>query len=414
MPPRPPGSPGSPTPDHHPADPERSAVGVERDPAGAQEGVGLSPLLIDAWRAWMDQAPAMRATLRYFIEAFDEFDAFLDTLAGVDQLYFVGQGDSLFVGEAATFFVRYLEGCPCHAMSAYEFFTRPPPLSPSTLVFAISASGEVKATVRAARFARAHEAPVIGITLDAGSSLAHQVSFFLSPVLNVKSVIPLNATTTSIALVYMALLFILRGFLEDFPPALEERYEYVEDHLHRVPALIARLEDDVEAQMRQAAEAVAEALLQTNRRSLYYIGTGPGRACARIGATKVKELCYYHSEATELEEFAHYQKLLVGDRVPVFLVCPAKAEKRVAQFLRGLARIHADVYLLASENELPDLKKTRFPPGVHLVELPAVLEVFQPLVFVIPLQVFALYLTVALGQNPTTFRSEAHLRFVDI
>lgn len=197
--------------------------GDESEDLTGQEGsIDLSPMMVNAWKAWLDQGSAVRATFRYFSEVFDEFDAFLDTIIDVSFIYFIGQGDSLFIGDAAVFLTRYLEGCPAQAMSAYEFYYHPPPLSSTTIVFAISASGEVLSTLDAARLAIEYAAPVIGITTNAGSSLANVCNIFLTPVLNIHSPIPLNSTTASMALVFIATLFILRSFKEEFPPILKK------------------------------------------------------------------------------------------------------------------------------------------------------------------------------------------------
>ncbi|MHA1734359.1 MAG: SIS domain-containing protein [Promethearchaeota archaeon] len=382
---------------------------------GNEKSYELSPFMISAWRAWLDQGPAVRASLRYFTEAFDDFDSFLDQLEGVSAIYFVGQGDSLFVGQAADYFVRYLDGCITASIGAYEFTLHPPPLSRTTLVVAISASGEVGATVDAAAFARGSGAPVLGLTCNAGSSLAHACDFFLTPVLNEKSAVPLNSTTSSMALLFMAVLFVLRSFRAELPPELEERYDYVEDSLNKVPSVIDRVEDSLEGTMRGASELVATSLYERGSRDIYYVGTGPGKVAATIGATKIKELCYYHSSANDLEEFAHYQKLLLNPGDPVFLVNPGGGQgKRVHDFLRGFHSLGASVFWLTSPNLFPDLERRRFPSSIRVVKMPEVLEVFQPLVFVVPMQVFALYFTTAVGENPTTFRSQKHLEFVDI
>lgn len=372
--------------------------------------------MIDAWKAWLEQGLAMKATLRYFSEVFDDFDEFLDALEGVSRIYFVGHGDSLFVGQAADFFARYLGGIPTEAHPAFEFARHCPPLDATTLVVAISASGKVKATLEAARRAKQGGAPVVALTCNAGSPLALESSFVLTPVLNQRSVVPLNSTTSSMVLLFVALLFVVRSFREDFPPDVDKKFDFVEDELNRLPGVIDRLVQSVEPAMRVLADEVAQSVVERGSAELHYVGSGPGRVCATIGATKVKELCYLHAEAKELEEFAHYQKLLVDEGAPVFFVCPARAERRVDDFLRAFDRLGARVYLFASPALYRDLESQakRFPKSVKLFTMPSVLEVFQPVAFAVPLQVFALYLTLALGGNPTTFRSPAHLEFVDL
>ncbi len=389
--------------------------GNRASPARAEESFELSPLLIDAWRAWLDQGPAIRASLRFFTEVFDEFDAFLDTIEKIKLTYIVGQGDSLFVGQAGDYFARYLEGWPTIPMSAYEFLHYPPPLSKNTLVIAISASGRVKSTVDAVQYAKSKGAPVLGITENAGSPLAHSSSFFLTPVINENSMIPLNSTTASMALLFIVLLFVLRGFRDDFPPELEEKYNFIEDSLNRIPTIVNKVEDTLEGTMQDIAETVAINLYEKNRNDIHYVGTGPGQVTATIGAAKIKELCYYHSEATELEEFAHYQKLLLSPGDPVFLISPGDfRERRIVEYLKGFNDLKAQVYWFTSPNLFRGLENKRFPQTVQVVQMPEVLEVFQPLVYTVPLQVFALYFTIAIGQNPTTFRSDSHLNFVNI
>jgi glucosamine--fructose-6-phosphate aminotransferase (isomerizing) len=161
--------------------------------------------------------------------------------------------------------------------------------------------------------------------------------------------------------------------------------------LEKVPDHLARQLDGAE-NVYDLARGLASA------RSVLFLGRHAGFPIALEGALKLKELAYIHAEGFAAGELKHGPIALIEPGLPVFCVVPPRGrdqlhDKMVSAIQEVRAR-GARTIVLAEEgdDEVVQYADT-------LLSLPAVPTLLQPMVAVIPLQLFACELATAKGHD---------------
>ena len=131
---------------------------------------------------------------------------------------------------------------------------------------------------------------------------------------------------------------------------------------------------------------------------MLFLGRHVGYPVALEGALKLKELAYLHAEGFAAGELKHGPIALVEEGVPVFVVVPPRArdqlqEKIVSNIQEVRARGARTIVLVEDGDD------TVLPYADHVIRLPRVPTLLQPLVATVPLQVFAAELAGLLGHD---------------
>jgi glucosamine--fructose-6-phosphate aminotransferase (isomerizing) len=132
--------------------------------------------------------------------------------------------------------------------------------------------------------------------------------------------------------------------------------------------------------------------------TVLFLGRHVGYPVALEGALKLKELAYMHAEGFAAGELKHGPIALIEDGMPVIVVMPSpKAAILHAKLLSNIREVQtrgAVTIVIAEEGD-----ETVRPYANHLIEIPAVSTLFQPLLSSIPLQVFAAAVAQARGYD---------------
>lgn len=317
--------------------------------------------------------------------AFPEFAFGEDEIRGLDRIQIVACGTALHAGMVGKAVIERLARIPAEADVASEYRYRDPIVTPSTLVIAVSQSGETADTLAALREAKRRGAKVLAVTNVVGSSVAREADGVLytwaGPEIAVAST---KAYSSQLIAFYLLGLYLaqVRGTV-----GAEERRAIL-DGLRGLPQLVQRLLDGKE-RIRAIAERIAR------HQSVFFIGRGLDYAVALEGSLKLKEISYIHSEAYAAGELKHGTLALIEEGVPVIALAtqPDLYEKTVSNIVEVKAR-GACVIGLAAEG-CADLAKTvdeAFP-------LPGTLPLLAPALSVVPLQLLAYYAALARGND---------------
>ena len=126
---------------------------------------------------------------------------------------------------------------------------------------------------------------------------------------------------------------------------------------------------------------------------MFFIGRGIDYALANEGSLKLKEISYIHSEAYAAGELKHGTISLITTGVPVVAIATQKHlfEKTLSNIKEVKTR-GAEVLTFVSEDLV-------LPEGTSdfVFAIPAMNDLFKPLLTVIPLQLLAYYTAVAKG-----------------
>ncbi|OBK24782.1 glutamine--fructose-6-phosphate transaminase (isomerizing) [Mycobacterium asiaticum] len=310
-------------------------------------------------------------------------------LREIDKVFVVACGTAYHSGLLAKYAIEHWTRLPVEVELASEFRYRDPVLDRSTLVVAISQSGETADTLEAVRHAKEQKAKVLAICNTNGSQIPRECDAVLytraGPEIGVASTKTFLAQITANYLVGLALAQ-ARG--TKYPDEVEREYRELEAMPDLVASVIAGVDPVADLAHRFAQSS-----------TVLFLGRHVGYPVALEGALKLKELAYMHAEGFAAGELKHGPIALIEDDLPVIIVMPspkgsATLHAKLLSNIREIQTRGAITIVIAEEGD-----DTVRPFADHLIEIPAVSTLLQPLLSTIPLQVFAAAVAQARGYD---------------
>ncbi len=305
----------------------------------------------------------------------DELDLTHEELNAIDRIYIIACGTSYHAGLIAKNMIEGWARIPTEVEVASEFRYRNPIITPSTLVVAVSQSGETADTLAAIRDARVKGAKVFGITNVVGSPVARESD----GVIYTKANKEIAVASTKSFLGQVVSLTLLAMLLAQVKGKLKQNQVRL---LFRELADTAWQVDRILSDM-SAIEEAAHACV--NASSALFVGRGMGAAIAYEGALKLKEISYLHAEAYAAGEMKHGPIALIEDGFPVIAVATQSPiyDKLVSNLQESKAR-GAMVIAIATEGD-EEIKQH----ADHVIYIPKVRDAFSAITASVPLQLFA-------------------------
>jgi len=311
-----------------------------------------------------------------------------DELRDIDKIIIIACGTSFYAGMVAKYAIEHWTRIPVEVELSSEFRYRDPILDYSTLVVAISQSGETADTLQAIRHARVQRSKVLAICNTNGSTIPRESDAVIythaGPEIGVAST---KGFLTQLVACYLLALYLAQVKGTRYGDEINQ----VMDQLESMPAHIQTVLDNDEF-----VYELARAHVDT--RSVLFLGRHAGYPVALEGALKLKELAYLHAEGFAAGELKHGPIALVEPGLPVLCVVPPAGRDLLHdKMLSGIQEVRARgarTICLAEEGD------TAIAPYADvLVPLPRVPVLLQPLVAVVPLQLFACELASKLGHD---------------
>jgi glucosamine--fructose-6-phosphate aminotransferase (isomerizing) len=310
-------------------------------------------------------------------------------LREVDKVFVVACGTAYHSGLLAKYAIEHWTRLPVEVELASEFRYRDPVLDRSTLVVAISQSGETADTLEAVRHAKEQKAKVLAICNTNGSQIPRECDAVLytraGPEIGVAST---KTFLAQIAANYLVGLALAQARGTKYPDEVARDYR----ELEAMPDLVARVLETV-----QPVVALAHRFAQSS--TVLFLGRHVGYPVALEGALKLKELAYMHAEGFAAGELKHGPIALIEDGLPVIVVMPspkgaATLHAKLLSNIREIQTRGAVTIVIAEEGD-----DTVRPYADYLIEIPSVSTLLQPLLSTIPLQVFAASVAQARGYD---------------
>jgi len=304
----------------------------------------------------------------------------------------LGTGSSLHAAQVFAAQIHLLsEGyLDARAVDAFEFHLHPAALTASDALVAWSHGGKSRLAAQALALAESkgalsiavtrRESPLRGknLTLETGppdASSLHTVSYTTA-----------LAAGSALALEICDAAGVPRPRLDPLARALDD----VPDQTERIL---------------EAAEPVARSLAASHRDAprVVVLGYGPNAPTAAEAALKIQESAYVPALGASVERFLHGPIAVVEEGTLAWIVAPSPGagRDRAAQAAAALGDVGAVRVALVSEEdrELPRSAE-------HSLPLPGTPEPWSPLLAVIPLQWFALFLGLERGNDPDRNRRD--------
>jgi glucosamine--fructose-6-phosphate aminotransferase (isomerizing) len=305
-------------------------------------------------------------------------------LRRIDRIVLTACGTSWHAGLVGEYLIEEFARIPVEVEYASEFRYRNPPLSDTTMVFAITQSGETADTLAAMRESQRKGHPTLAICNVVGSTIAREadggIYLHAGPEIGVAST---KAFTSQVAVLTLLALYLGRLRHMSFPAGRR-----IIGHLRDMPRVIEGALECHEA-VRQIAQKYHGA------ENFLYMGRGANFPVALEGALKLKEISYIHAEGYPAAEMKHGPIALVDENTPsVFIIPKGHMYAKVMSNLEEVKARKGPVIAIANE---ADEAITRVADDVVLV--PAVEDYLQPLVTVVPLQLLAYHVALLRGCN---------------
>ena len=317
-----------------------------------------------------------------------ELDGLDDLFAGISRIVVIACGTAAYAGLVGKYALEQWTRISVDVELAHEFRYRDPVIDASTLVVSISQSGETMDTLMAVKYARERGAKTLSICNTQGATIPREsdaiVYTHAGPEVAVAST---KAFVAQITALYLLALHIgrVRGALG----ATEAAQQVLE--LEAIPEKIAQILEREQPRIEQLAHWMADT------RSVLFLGRHVGYPIALEGALKLKELAYIHAEGFAAGELKHGPIALIEPGQPVFVIVPSPRESallhaKVVSNIQEIRARGARVIAIAEEGDAAVL-----PFADEVLRIPLAAPLFEPLLAVVPLHIFAMGLATAKG-----------------
>ncbi len=372
-----------------------AGASIERDPiaitwdAGSAEKTGFKHFML---KEIFEQPNAIKRTLSGRVEqdgtvgfGAELGDITPERLRNLSKIAITGCGSAYYAGMVGMYLLRSLVHLPVEMELASEFRYGDPVIDSTTLVIAMSQSGETADTIEAVRIAKAAGCGVLGICNVLGSHLTRLADGMLytrgGPEIGVAATKTYVAQATAMTL-FALYLARLRGTTDS------RRLAEIADGTKLLPAAV-----DVVLNTSDEIRKVARELRRAH--SVLFLGRYVNFPTALEGALKLKEISYIHAEGYPAGEMKHGPIALLDSTVPVVGIVTEDRvrEKMLSNLMESRAR-EAPVIVVANRDDAEARSVAD-----HVFWVPKVDELLSPIVNVIPLQLLAYHIADLEGKD---------------
>ncbi|MGO1411554.1 MULTISPECIES: glutamine--fructose-6-phosphate transaminase (isomerizing) [unclassified Microbacterium] len=367
---------------------ETSPFEVMWDAAAAEKGGWSSFMAKEVSEEPEAVANTVRGRVRDGAVAISELDGLDELFADVSRIIVIACGTASYAGQVGKYALEKWARVPVDVELAHEFRYRDPIVGPDTLVVSISQSGETMDTLMAVKEAARLGARTLSICNTQGATIPREsdaiVYTHAGPEVAVAST---KAFVAQITALYLLALHIgrVRGTI-----STETTADAVAE-LESLPEKIQWILDNEQERIEQLAHWMADT------RSVLFLGRHVGFPIALEGALKLKEISYIHAEGFAAGELKHGPIALIEPGQPVFVMVPsprgaATLHAKVVSNIEEIRARGARVIAVAEQGDTAVL-----PHADEMLRVPLAGPLFEAILAVVPLHIFAMGLATAKG-----------------
>ena len=299
-----------------------------------------------------------------------------DYIKSLNKIYIVACGTAMHAGLSAKVMLEQICEIPTEVDIASEFRYRNPIIDEKTLCIFISQSGETADTIAALKLSKEKGAKTIAVSNVIGSSITREADYTIythaGPEIAVAST---KAYTCQITLLAILSIF--------FAEVLGKNPDKVATLKKDILTLPARVEEAL-----KLSDDVKEfANLVYKEKDIFFLGRGIDWASSMEASLKLKEISYIHSEAYAAGELKHGPIALIENGITVvsILTVPNLVEKTVSNIQEVVTR--GAKTLVVTNQDLGDKVFDK------VIRIPGISEYLSSIVAIVPLQLFAYYIS---------------------
>ena len=301
-----------------------------------------------------------------------------DLMEGVEKIEIVACGTSLNAAQIAQYMMEDLTGISVTIEPASEYIYKRHLTNNKTLSIGISQSGETADTITALKQAKANGAKILVITNRPDSSIVRYAHYVLP--LNAGIEVSVAATKSYTAQLTMLCLLSL-AMAENKQNMERQKILSIKQELLTLPI---KMEEVLSSQreIKKCAEKY------NKYKNFIYLARGINIATAQEGALKLKEISYINANSYVAGELKHGPIALLDSNMPILAIFSQNSktyEKMLSNCEEAKAR---QAHLIALTNSSIENRKGFFD---DMIIVPELSELLSPLLFALPIQLFAYY-----------------------
>jgi glucosamine--fructose-6-phosphate aminotransferase (isomerizing) len=308
----------------------------------------------------------------------------IERLKGVKKMIIVSCGTSYYSGLLGRYIFESLTELDVEAELASEFRYRKFKLDKNVAVLALSQSGETADTIAALKEAKRKGALLLGMVNEVGTSIPQLtdagVYNHAGPEIGVAST---KIYTSQLVLLVLMGLLIGRhhglSFIEG---------KGIIDGIKKLPDQVDEILSGV-----KNIESIAKKYQEY--RDFLYVGRLYNYPTAMEAALKLKEISYIHAEGYPAGEMKHGPISLIDENFPTVAIAPD--DEVMDKMLSNIEQIKARNGKILSVTN--DSAKKVIDISDDVIIVPRTLPVLQPILNIIPLQLFAYFIAKGKGRN---------------
>ena len=362
---------------------EKKSVRIDWDVNAAEKG-GYEHFLL---KEIYEQPKAVRDTISPRIQngevVIEELGMTEEEIRNIGKIMIVACGSAYHTGVMAKYIFEGIARVPVEVDLASEYRYRNPIFDRNTLVIIVSQSGETADSLAALRESKKNGQTVLGIVNVVGSSIAREADKVMYTWAGPEIAV---ATTKAYSAQLAAFYLLALKFAHARHTVTEADYQQYLADLQKLPEQMEEILKD-----RQPIQRFANRYLAAG--SIFFIGRGIDYAISLEGSLKLKEISYTHSEAYAAGELKHGTISLIEDGTLVVAVATQEAlyPKTISNIVEVTTR---GAFVMAVTNEGgTDIEKV----SDYTFFIPKTNRYFAGSLAIIPLQLFAYYVSIGRG-----------------
>lgn len=327
----------------------------------------------------------------------ENIEKIIGELDDVERICFVACGTSYHASLTGKYLIESLVSIPVDVILASEFKYSINALDEKTLCIFISQSGETADTLDALKMAR-EKSKTLGIVNIVGSAIASEADFVIYT--HAGPEIGVAATKTYLCQLTAIYLFAAMLSLNMAPDNDSIDLAQTTDLLRQLD----RVPEFIEEVLAQSDSILKMARKYRDKHDFFFIGRGYSYPIALEGALKLKEITYIHGEGYAAGELKHGPLALMDEGVPVVVIMPPGEDyDHTMSNLEEVKARKAEVIAVTTSDERDLGEKADDIIAIN----PDVSEIIAPLVYIVPLQIFAYYVAIEKECDPDKPRNLA-------
>jgi len=301
-----------------------------------------------------------------------------DKLKEVKRIIILACGTSYYAGLVGEYLFEEIAKIPTEVHFASEFRYRQEPFDKGTMALVISQSGETADTLAALKKAKENNLLTVGIVNTVGSTIAREtdagVYNHAGPEIGVAS--------TKAFLSQVTILALMAQYLS------KDKNQEILKELEKIPEKITQI-------LSRAKELETLAEKYKQYKNFIFLGRRYNYPTALEGALKLKEISYLHAEGYGAGEMKHGPIAMINPNFPTVAIVPKNSvSEKMYSNLEEIKARSGPILVIATKG---DKKVESLASDTFYI--PETLEPFEPMLAVVPLQLFAYYVGTKLGFN---------------